>query len=389
VHPGQVELFPQPRHTIRLPLASQERLLDDELRPMALSSRSQEITYLVHQMDEAARDRPVDVAGLIERLGRARPRREVAQNLPLTRHATTTPIPSHLDDVHLLETRGLQQEGTRNWAAMQLARHKMLREGWTAERTVDYLMTWTAEKGNGKSRGQEEITTVAGRRRLKKEYERICRGIERHSRRSCGRGPALALQLLSATDASRILASTTTVPAGRERYWREVFLFHLLGSFRDRVSGNPTSDIVVVRLGLSSAALQRWPNGSNDRYRKHLRWAVRRHFATLIRNYLHSSTVHRARTYEASISIQPSSAAYDVLALKAAADSLSMGSGRIITTRQCEHAVIASERWADGLEERYGQAATKRIQRIVAAVIEAQVRVGAVVTSTSQGDEAA
>ena len=370
--PGQLEFYPQPRRTIRLPLASGEYLLDDELLPMEFSSRAKEITYLVEQMDEAARDRPVDVNGLIGRLAHHKAKREPRRSTSPVQRVSPGSSAPELSDVHFLEVRGLQEQGTRNRAAMALARHKMLREGWTAGRTVSFLMRWTAEKGNGKSRGQGEVKTPGGQRQLRKEYERICDGIRRFAQRTKKAGlGSPRTQLLSTTDTSRILTSTHTLPAGRQRYWREVFLFHLLGYFRDQVKDGGSTPSLIVSAQVSSVVLQRSPNGSNDRYRAHLRWATEHSFVHLRRNYLHSPTVGRARTYEATVNIDPPPSPHNASMLRRAAEAVSKGSRRVVTIRQCEHAVVAWQHWGRQLSKQYGRSAAERIRRIVKAVVEA------------------
>ena len=188
IRPAWIEVRPATGHTLRMPLASGTVQLDPgTLAPLPAASRVDEIARLVATMDHLAESNPLDALDLAARYRRASSRRSVktaTTGTPsvITPSPTSPAVPCLGNrvgeiDVDRLEEEGLYPGVTRNGAAMAIARRKMLVFGWDEDRTVDFLMSWTATSTNGFSTTAARLSSGNVAATLRNEYRRICRRI--------------------------------------------------------------------------------------------------------------------------------------------------------------------------------------------------------------------
>lgn len=368
VRSGNVEVYPTPKHTLRLPLAGPVVQLDPQtLTPLSCQNRSTSMAQLVETMEHLAKVSPVDVLELVSRQPESRPvtRSRGPRNVP-GRPAIAM---ANRPDIKRLLASGLYPGVGRHEACLALARHYMLVRGWSGAATVDALMEWTATKTNGLSEEAAELPNPATERRLQDEYRRICDGIGRALENglvrtlSCGEG------FLSAADFRRIREAAKDTPSPRVRYWREVFGCCLVGFARRH--GTPRSGSSgQLALELSVQMMQRdWPRCSGSQYRRALDWARGKGLCALTRRHRppRGDSLGRARTYLVRVDLggraEPLIDAGAILAVARSQQSLH----RRVHPQQVEHALLVVGQAGHDLVERYGQAQARRIRALVAA----------------------
>jgi hypothetical protein len=371
VRPGSVETLPTHTHTFRLPLAPGTVQLDPgTLRPLPTLGRPDEIARLVESMDQIATTAPLDATALASEFGHHTRNRRVVKAVRPPRAMTTTsgtittitcPKGGTGADVEWLELHGLYEGVCRNEAAMALARQKKLVEGWSTERTVDFLTEWTVTKINGRSKTVGSGNNTAT---LQTEYERICNGIDRGiaSGKVIAKISRGAGQAITRREADWILAASTAAGSQEARYRAEVFLFCMTGFAKDRgtrVEGpGRNTGAVVVQAQLPATTMQRWPGGSAGGYKQLLTWALESGFTRVTRNYRNSQNpvLCRARTYELEIEASGGTTLnLESFALLETAERLSVRGRLRIHPRQVEHAQHALWRFPTAFTERYGK----------------------------------
>ena len=377
VRQGNVELLPTASQTLRLPLGGSSMQLDPStLLEYPISSRSAQLTLLVKTMEQLARETPLQRADLLALApqGDTRPA-TVARTVAYLRPRLSVEGQVRID-VRRLLAEGLYAEVCRHEAAMALARHWMLTQGWSAAETVEGLLEWTRVKTNGLSNEAAELGDWRAARRLRHEYERICDGVESGIRRGVvrKRRPPRETDSVIATESEveRMTDSCADQPTLVARYWMEVFL-HCLVGFAKRY-GHPDDPAEpsehVVHVELSSQMMQLWPSCSGAGYRTRLTQAESMGFAVLVRNYS-TPTGHspgRAKTYAVPVDASsPPVLDLDADALHVAAAQASTLANKPVHPQQVAHAVIAASRWAGDLTARYGPASAARIRQLAAA----------------------
>jgi hypothetical protein len=374
---GNVELLPTARQTLRLPLGGTSVQLDpSSLNAYPVSSRSAQVTLLVETMEQLALERPLQRADLLALAPQG-------ERLPRTVSGTTAYLRLVPDgdgqvriDVRRLLTEGLYAGVCRHEAAMALARHWMLTQGWTAAETVDGLLEWTRNKTNGLSNEAAELGDWRAAQRLQREYERICggvvdglrRGVVQRRRPARDAGSAVA----TVAEAERITDECADLSTPAARYWMEVFVHCLVGfakRYGQRAEGED-ADEDTVRVELSSKMMQLWPSCTGNAYRARLTLAESMDFAVYVRSYSTPTgrTPGRAKTYAVPVDVSsPPALEIDADALHLAAAQASTSAAKRVHPQQVAHALIAASRWTGDLTARYGTACARRIQQLVAA----------------------
>jgi hypothetical protein len=385
VRPGWIEVFPTSKHTLRMPLASGTTQLDSHtLAPLSVVSRGDEITRLVASMDRIAGSNPLDVFALAERCRPPSPCRgsKCAPRAPALSTPTSARIVTRSTgrvgqiDVDRLEQEGLQDGVTRNAAAMALASRKMLMLGWNEDSTVEFLMHWTSTMTNGLSSTAARLPHAAAEVKLRNEYVRICRGIER----GLATGKVVARigggvgRPITAAEARWAFSWTSSIDDPSERYRVEVFLFCIMGFAKDRgrVAIGPGrfagSDLIHAQV--SSKMMERWPFCGSGGYRRRLDWAERSGFTRMVLNYRHSQdpTRSRARTFELEVEMDGLSAVgVNSGALLHAARAAQQPGCHTVHARQVEHALYAQREYGSAFGEQYGQVDGELVGQLVGA----------------------
>lgn len=383
IRPGEVEIYPLPKHTLRLPLAQRTVQLDPEtLKPLPHLPRHLAVSRLVASMEHVAEHAPIDAFALADKAGsslgirRTRKVKPAQHLLKAPANVMSTGAESgagHRIDVDRLEYKGLYPGVHRNEAVMAIARRKMLGQGWDAERTVDYLMEWTAEKTNGLSSEAADMESTNGAATLAREYQRICGGIDRAMAEGKIVGRIMSpYHPIVASEAYWIFHATRTIDKPAERYRTEIFLFCLSGFAKDRgiqASGPARyANAVIVHAQVPAKVMERWPGCGGGRYKRRLSWACEQGFARMVLNYRHSQNpdLSRARSFEVDVELS-GSPALDVgpTPLLDVAQRATETYGRKVHPRQVEHAIIAAQTFGGRLAEVYGPAAGSRIRGLV------------------------
>jgi hypothetical protein len=385
VRPGSIELLPTSSHTLRLPLAWATTQLDPRtLMPLPIVPRAEEIARLVATMDANAALAPLDPFALAEQCAGIRPSRPskvAARGLGASAptHVTASVAPAGpicQIDVVRLEVEGLYEGVTRNAAAMALASRKMLALGWAEGSVVEFLVHWTATMTNGRSTTASKLPCAATEAILRKEYIRICQGIQRglaEGRVVARIGGGIGHPITDA-EARWAYRWTDSIIQPHERYRIEVFLFCVLGFAKDRgqVATGPSryAGASLIHAQLSSKMMERWPFGGSGGYLRWLTWAKDSGFTRLVLNYRHSQdpALSRARTFELEVEMDsaPGIGVNPSALLEAAQKSQGAGAPRV-HPRQIEHALFAIREYGDGVFERYGQRDGQLVRRLISS----------------------
>jgi hypothetical protein len=376
VRQGNVELLPTARQTLRLPLGGSSVQLDpSNLNAYPVSSRSAQLTLLVETMEQLAIESPLQRTDLLALA-------PAGERLPRTVARTTAylrPVRGDDGDVRIevrrLLTEGLYAGVCRHEAAMALARHWMLTQGWTAADTVDGLLEWTHQKTNGLSNEAAELGDWRAAQRLQREYARICDGVLDGLRRGVVRRRRPAREAASAVatvaEAERITEECADLGTPAARYRMEVFV-HCLVGFAKRYGqpGTEEDDEHAVRVELSSKMMQLWPSCTGNAYRARLTMAASMGFARCVRSYSTPTRRFpgRAKTYAVPVETSlPPALELDADALHLAAAQQSTATDKRVHPQQIAHALIAASRWAGDLKARYGATGARRVRRLAAA----------------------
>ena len=374
---GNVELLPTAKQTLRLPLGGTSVQLDPcSLNAYPVSSRSAQIALLVQTMEQLALEQPLQRADLLALAPKG-------ERLPRTVARTTAylrPVRGDDGDVRIdvrrLLSAGLYAGICRHEAAMALARHWMLTQGWTAADAVEGLLEWTRYKTNGLSNEAAELGDWRAAQRLQREYERICggvvdglrRGVVQRRRPARDAGSAVA----TVAEAERITDECADLSTPAARYWMEVFVHCLVGfakRYGQRAEGED-ADEDTVRVELSSKMMQLWPSCTGNAYRARLTLAESMDFAVYVRSYSTPTrrTPGRAKTYAVPVDVSsPPALEIDADALHLAAAQASTSAAKRVHPQQVAHALIAASRWTGDLTARYGTACARRIRKLAAA----------------------
>ena len=387
VAPGNVECLPTQAQTLRLPLGGTSVLLDpDTLQPVPVVDRAHAVTRFVETLDGVAASTPLDARALHAPAPRASMRRRTARWLKRRREPGDPRTPGQ-PDVRRLRSEGLYAGVARHQGAMALARYWMLVRGWTSARCVEALLRWTLAKTNGLSGEALRLERGGADTSLRREYARICQGIERAiadgrvHRHVDREGPA-SRAFLTRTEADWVWAAGDRVARPVERYWDEVFRCCLIGFAKrygtpgpDRA---PATGLTPVAVELAAVTMQEWPHGAGSAYRRRLGRAVLDRTVVLVRDYRRpdAGEAGRARTYRLVLDLdEPPAAPLSPGALVDAAAALLEAGVRRAHPQQVEHALLAAARWtATELAQRYGRTGARRIGACVAAYRTAEGR---------------